>query len=159
MLKSSVSLRLETQADRTLHLREYCSQHGRRDCSNCRHGANPAGGTGSMLQSTLCCQVSFPSVNNCVIYNHYFVASFEWITVYSSGNRSESVRRSDLAIWLKRVMFVTFIREMSCSKLDWDIRFRNFHQHFQVNTGMIPQIITRPFPSTPFYCLLSHSTL
>jgi hypothetical protein len=33
MLKS-VSIHIETQADTVLHVSEYCSQHGRSDCSN-----------------------------------------------------------------------------------------------------------------------------
>jgi hypothetical protein len=39
----SVSLRLETQADMTLHVYKCSSQHDRKDCSKYRNGTNRAG--------------------------------------------------------------------------------------------------------------------
>jgi hypothetical protein len=108
-------------------------------------------GTGSMLQSILCCQISFLSVNNCIIYNHYFVVSFEWITLYSLGKRRESICKSDLANLVSDVYSgdVLFATRLGHPTILTEV-FCEFLQFFQANTGMVPQIITRPFPWTPF---------
>jgi hypothetical protein len=39
-LMKLVPLCLKAQADMLLHVHECCSQHGRRDCRNCRNGAD-----------------------------------------------------------------------------------------------------------------------
>jgi hypothetical protein len=64
------SIRLKTQADMMLHIREYFSQRGTRDSR--LKGIAPTGqiSAGSLLQSTQNHKVSFSSVNACVIYNY-----------------------------------------------------------------------------------------
>jgi hypothetical protein len=99
MLKSSVSLRLKMQAVTTLHVREYCSQHGRRHFSNCRHGTNRAGR------------------HRVSVAKHTVLPSFMSI---SSANRRESIHKSYRATWFKRLTFLTSILEVSGSKLGWD---------------------------------------
>jgi hypothetical protein len=60
---------LKTQGDRTSHVRECCSQHGRRDHMLKEMAPTGQAGTlGSVLQITQCCQVSHASVNYCVTY-------------------------------------------------------------------------------------------
>jgi hypothetical protein len=63
------SLRLEMQFNTALHVHVCCSRHVMRDEAE-GNGANQAvDRQAKVLQSILCCEVSFLLVNNCVTYN------------------------------------------------------------------------------------------
>jgi hypothetical protein len=69
MLKS-VSLCPKREADLMLHVHKCCSQHGRRDCSNCISGTNWAGrqAPGHSCKVHSVANFCFPLVNYCLIY-------------------------------------------------------------------------------------------
>jgi hypothetical protein len=73
----SVSLRLDTLGDRTHHVRECCSQHGRRERKLKEFELTPQAGKSSMLESTECFQVSFSLLNCSIIYCYWGPPSSE----------------------------------------------------------------------------------